>query len=97
MGVRIHLFRDKECSRRTTISMEDYLYGLLALHLGYMPDSREARKTVTEWLQDKLFEKHYYDVGRFRISQFLKQLVIFELVGEKLYREYMDWNLKDER
>jgi hypothetical protein len=97
MGVRIHLFRDKECSRRTTISMEDYLYGLLALHLGYMPDSREARKTVTEWLQDKLFEKHYYDVGRFRISQFLKQLVIFELVGEKLYREYTDWNLKDER
>jgi hypothetical protein len=93
---RIHLFRDKKRTRRTTVSIEDYLYGLLAIHLGYVPDSKEARQVVTEFLQNKLFEKHYYDKGRFRVSQFLKERVIFELVGEELSEKYMDWKLRDE-
>ena len=47
-------------------------------------------------MQNKLFEKHYYDKGRFRVSQFLKERVIFELVGEELSEKYMDWKLRDE-
>jgi len=67
--VRIHLFRDKRRTRRTTVSIEEYLYGLLSIHLNYVPDSKEARKAVTKWLQGKLFEKHYYDKGRIKAKE----------------------------
>lgn len=95
-GVRVHLYRDREQAKRTTISIESYLYALLAIHLGYLPDGKEARRVVTEWLQGRLFEEPYYDTGRSRISQHLKERVICELVGKDLYNKYMDWRLKDE-
>lgn len=88
---RIHLFRDKRHTKRTTISVEEYLYEALALHLGCAPDDEKARKVVTEWLQTKLFED--YDKDRERVSQFLKQRIIFEIMDKKLSKKYWDWRL----
>lgn len=93
---RIHLFRDKRKTHRTTVSIEDYLYELLAIRLGHAPDSKEARVAVTEWLQNKLFEPYIYDKKRIRVSQFLKKKVVFELMDKKLSKEYDDWKFKDD-
>jgi hypothetical protein len=90
---RVHLFRDKRHTKRTTISLEKYLYEVLAIHLGCAPDDGETLSTVTEWLQNKLFED--YDKDRARVSQFLKKRIIFEIMDKKLSERYLDWQLSD--
>ena len=58
---RIHLYRDFRRKKRTTVSLEDYLYELLVIHLGYTPDSEGARVAVTDWLQDRLYDDYDKD------------------------------------
>ena len=79
--------------RQTTVSMSDTMAELLALHLGTKPGTPEAAKAVRKWLQKKLDE--YRDPGRIRISGWLQDRVLEELVYKELSDKYTDWMLDE--
>jgi hypothetical protein len=64
-----HIYKDKERTQRTTVSLNDYVHQLLALKVGSVPDSPDSHSAIGQWLQgkavleiaDKKLSKKYWD------------------------------------
>ena len=79
-------------SKRTTVSVDNILSELLAIRLGFCPQSAQAHGSVRAWLQQQLDQAN--DPGRIRVSQWLRDQTILFLVDKKLSDTYLDWWLE---
>ncbi len=79
--------------KRTTVSLDNLLSNLLAIHLGSLPQSPQAHRTVRAWLQDRLDQAN--DPGRILVSQWLRDQALLVLVDQPLANAYLDWLLEN--
>ena len=75
--------------RRTTVSLDNIISVLLSLKLGHDPGTEDAHSGVRAYLQAKLDQNN--DPGRSRVSQWLREAVLLDLVEKKLSTRYWDW------
>ena len=78
-------------AKRTTVSLSEVLCDLLALKLGSTPRTAEANQAVQGWLQGQL--DAHNDPGRLRVSQWLTEQVVLEIVDKMLSKQYDEWIL----
>ena len=76
-------------TRRTTVSLDRHLAGLLAIHLGHQPDDAEAHRAVRDWLQDRLDAEA--DPERQQVSQWLQGEAVLAVADKKLSESYLTW------
>ena len=79
--------------KRTTVSLDRTLTELLAVKLGQTPDAPQAQQMIRLWLQQQL--DHANDPGRDRLSQWLQEQALFEIVDRSLYERHAQWLLAD--
>lgn len=75
--------------RRTTITVDTIISNLLALKLGYAPETPEAYKAIREYFQEKLDEGK--DSGRVLVSYWLQEQALFELISPDTLKKYSKW------
>ena len=78
--------------KRTTLNLSPLLSTLLALKLGFLPDSREAHSGVRAWLQGCLDRAD--DPGRVYVSQWIQDHVVLFIVDNNLSTQYDQWLLQ---
>lgn len=86
MNQRFHVYLAK---KRTTISMDSVLVGVMALKLGKTPETDEANSAVRKWLQAKLDEAS--DPDRVHVSQWLQREAVLFIADRKLSERYAAW------
>src|SRR5512135_1565547 len=87
MGQDIYHVRLGE--RRTTASLDNIISTLLSLKLGHDPGTDDAHSAVRTYLQHKLDENN--DPGRSRVSQWLREEALLDLVDKKVSEKYWKW------
>ena len=75
--------------RRTTITVDTIIASLLALKLGYAPETKEAYKALREYFQEKLDAGK--DPGRALVSYWLQEKCLFELIDSGVAKKYWKW------
>lgn len=85
-----HIYKDSD-RQRTTVSLDKYVWQLLALKLGSVPDSAESHTAVRQWLQAQLDED--VDPDRVHTSQWLQGKAVLEIADKKLSTKYWNWRL----
>jgi hypothetical protein len=76
--------------RRTKRALTSYIISnLLSLKLGYDPGTEGAHSAVRAYLQAKLDAAN--DPGWSRVSQWLREAVLLDLVDKKLSTKYWTW------
>jgi hypothetical protein len=91
---RFHIYAAKG-KKRTTISLHRTLAELVAIALGHQPESREANRAITQWLQQQ-FDQHMdtRHMGTQSISYYM-QSYAFELIADNiLSSKHQDWLLE---
>jgi hypothetical protein len=78
--------------KRTTVSRDNRVSGLLAIRLGSLPQSPQAHGAVRTWQQQRLDRDN--DPGRIRVSQRLTDQALLLLVDNQLSDTYLDWWLE---
>ena len=73
--------------RRTTISLDFCLAGLLAARLGVAPDDKKANVTVREWLQARTKE----DAGGTGLNRRLMRQATIAIAANELSRRCAEW------
>ena len=79
--------------KRTTVTLNDTLGGVLALKLGRTPGTVEAHSAVRSWLQEQLDIND--DPNRVYVSRWLQQEAILFIADTKVSKAYLDWYLAD--
>ena len=88
--VKFHIkFKDK----RTTISVDVLLVGLMAVKLDKNPGSDEAYSVVREWLQMTLIDR-MGDVSGARTSRAAQLYLTREIADKYMLEKYDDWYLE---
>lgn len=79
-------------SHRTTITVDTILSSMLAIKLGYEPESKDGNRAVREWLQARLPDKvgHGRAIGK-RASQNAQALIIEAIADTQISERYSDW------
>ena len=81
-------------TKKTTVSIETLSYEFLALKLGAIPHTREANETIKKWLTKKMeigARAGTYDPeAPYNFSPWLKQVILWEIVGQKVARKWWD-------
>lgn len=86
-------------SKKTTVSIDTYLYGLLAVKLETTPHTRTANKAIKEWIYT-MIERREWEAGnnfflKGNASKFISREIIFFLVGDKLKDKYLSHAFDD--
>lgn len=79
-------------SHRTTISVDKIISDLMAIKLGFTPDSPEARRAVRNRLGELVRERKRDCVHQ--LSKFITEEAILDLVDKMLSEKYLDWCVK---
>lgn len=80
---------------RTTLSVDTMLSELLAIKLKTTPKTKEARRAVTAWLQERLPAALGEDAGAAQsASYFARHYIIEEIAEQRLYEQWLDWDDK---
>ena len=92
---RLHIEKlVKEGKKKTTVSIETLSYEFLALKLGAVPHTREANEIIKKWLYEKMeigIKAGTYDLDAlYSFSRWLKQIILWEIVGEGIARKWWD-------
>jgi len=91
--VRYHIRLSKQ---RTTISLDKTLSDLIALKLGFKPNTTKAHTTVRKRLEHITAPYLTYHQEWFhKPSQFVMEKIILDLVVKKLSDQYCDYNYKN--
>lgn len=77
-------------TRRTTISIEDYIADYMAIKLGHAPDTPEAHSAVREWIQAEQDEQN----ASYSVANIIKGHMFEEIVDKNLSKKYWAWRLK---
>ncbi|HHH14156.1 MAG TPA: hypothetical protein ENJ78_00425 [candidate division WWE3 bacterium] len=84
----------KEGKKKTTVSIETLSYEFLALKLGAVPHTREANEIIKKWIYGKMeigIKAGTYDLdASYSFSRWLKQIILWEIVGEGIARKWWD-------
>ena len=80
--------------KRTTVSLSETLAALFAFHLGMGPETRQATSAIQKWMQTELDRAG--DPNRVRVSQWLQERILLEIVDKELSEKYFRWWLKEE-
>jgi hypothetical protein len=88
-----HIYKDKERTQRTTVSLNNYVHQLLALKVGSVPDSPDSHNAIRQWLQAQLDED--VDPDRVHTSQWLQGKAVLAIADKKLSKKYWDWRLSE--
>jgi len=88
MQTRFHL---QYKSKRTTISVDKILSVMMAIKLGFEPESKEAYAAVRAWLQDKIVSSLGDDDHRKSASYWARIYLIEEIADKKLSAKWSDW------
>ena len=89
---KFHVYKDQARTLRTTVSLDVYIWQLLALKLGSTPSDRESHEAVRRWLQAQLDED--IDPDRVNTSQWLQGKAVLEIVDKKLSEKFWDWHIE---
>lgn len=76
-------------SRRTSVSLDNFLSLLLSLKLGHTPQTPQAQRAVRHWLQARLDE--HGDYNRVQTSQWLTEEVLHALISAEVTNLYDQW------
>lgn len=76
---------------RTSVSIDDIYFELLAFRLKVEPDDPAAHSVVREWLQDKLVVELGDMPGRKGASQWAKHFIVEEIADWRLMRKRDAW------
>lgn len=85
-------FRLRLGARRISVTLDPLMCGYLALYLGYGPDTREARRAVRRWLQQRLDANA--DPHRVAVRRWLQQEILIALVDPRIAQAYDRWQLE---
>ena len=88
-------FHIKFGSQRTTITVDNLLFEMMALRLRVQPDDEYAHSTVQEWLQDTMVSKLGDQPGRKNASQWARRYLIEEIADKRLHTRWVDWWIRD--
>ena len=84
-------------TKKTTVSIETLSYEFLAIKLDTIPHTREANEMIKNWLIEKMKigEKQgtYDPEASYAFSPWLKKIILWEIVGQKIAREW--WELPE--
>lgn len=84
-------YRLRHGTRRITVSLGYLVTELLAIKLGYRPDTDPADRAIQQWLQHRLDVDN--DPGRCRVQRWLQSEVTYFLADEHLVERHGDWLL----
>lgn len=88
---RFHIYFDSD---RTTITVDEILFELLALKLKMLPDDEQAHSEVRNWLQEKIeLEIGTMDIRK-DASQWARLFLIEEIANSRLMKEHDTWSNK---
>src|ERR1700733_8099086 len=99
--VRYHLTMPQ---KRTTISMDEIIYDLIAVKLGFTSAAKETHAAVRKQLEKLILP--YYDPKslhyhihciNYNPTQFVTKEVIFWLIGEELERKYYEYTINSRK
>ena len=92
MQVIFHIYNAK---KRTTVSVDSILSEMLAIKLGFEPDTQEANKAVREWIQTEFDKMNSGSKTKWSsASQWIRRKLIASLVDKKLSEKWDDWRLQ---
>jgi len=80
-------------SQRTTITVDDLLFELMALRLKVSPDDDYAYSTVQQWLQDTMISNLGDVPGRKNASQWARRYLIEVIADRRLFTQWEDWRI----
>ena len=76
-------------SHRTTVSVDKIVSDLMAIKLGYSPDSPEARRAVRNRLGE-LARERKRDCG-YHLGKYITEEAILDLADKMLSKKYLEW------
>lgn len=80
-------------NHQTTISVDTMLSELLAMKLRKTPKTKDAKRAVTAWLQERLPGALGEDAGAARsASYFARHYIIEEIADRRLYKQWLEWD-----
>lgn len=82
---RIHI---RFGQRRTTISIDDYLFDILAIKIN--AETGDEHSTIKEWLQTRLVDQLGESSGRNNATYYARKIIITEIMDKELSTLYMD-------
>ena len=74
-------------TRRTTISIENYIADFMAIKLGFTPDTPEAHSGLRAWIQAKQDEQN----ASYTVANIIKEQMLQEILDKNISRKYWDW------
>ena len=83
--IRYHIQLSKH---RTTVSLDKIISDLMAIKLGFMPDTPEAHQAVSKRLNDLIVDRSR---SGYRLTHHITQEAILDLVDKMLSRKYIDY------
>ncbi len=88
----MHRFHIQFADHRTTVTVDTMLSAMLAIKLGFEPETPDGNRAVREWLQERLPSKVGTDkgIGK-RASQNAQRLIVEAIADTKLSGAYDDW------
>lgn len=81
---------------RTTITVDEILFELMAVKLKYAPDDESAHSAVREWLQDKIISSLGEQPGNLGVSQYARRYLIDEIADKRLSNKRWEWLLQED-
>ena len=85
-------FHIQFANHRTTVTVDTMLSAMLAIKLGFEPETPDGNRAVREWLQARLPDKVGTDKGiGTRASQNAQRLIVEAIADPKISRAYDDW------
>ena len=92
---RLHIDKIvKGGTKKTTISLETLSYEFLSLKLGAVPHTKKANQVIKIWLIEEMkqgLQAGTYDPqAPYYFSIWLKQVILWELVDQKIASKWLD-------
>ena len=85
-----HVFHIVINGKRTSFSLDNYLAELLAIHLKYEPNSKEAHRAITTFITDNLFAWSGFD-PLLPISRQARRTALAAIARPSLIEKHDTW------
>jgi hypothetical protein len=92
--IRIHVYKGSERTERTTISLDDLIYGLLCIKLGHTPNDKIARSAVRSWVQEKMDDVLETENS---VSRAINRIILMRVADKKLVGQYLKWKAEQKK
>jgi len=87
-----HVFHIVINGKRTSFSLDNYLAELLAIHLKYEPNSKEAHRAITTFITEKLFTWSAFD-PLLPVSRQARRMALAAIARPSLIEKHDGWKM----